>query len=70
MEGAYQKTLSQGHELFGQLKGRRPVGLKTGDVMITNIVQALNNPRTAMSLIDLVGSNGESWGLSEHAINV
>lgn len=70
VEGAYQKTLSQGHELFGQLKGRRPVGLKTGDAMITNIVQALNNPRTAMSLIDLVGNNGVSWGLSEHAINV
>lgn len=70
VEGAYQKTLSQGHELFQQLSGRRPAGLKTGDAMITNIMQALNNPKTAMSLIDLVGSNGVAWGLSEHAINV
>ena len=70
MEGAYKKTLSQGHELFGQLSGHRPAGLKTGDAMITNIVQALGNPRTAMSLIDLVGNNGVPWGLSEHAINV
>ncbi len=70
VEGAYQKTLSQGQELFQQLSGRRPAGLKTGDAMITNIMQALNNPKTAMSLIDLVGSNGVAWGLSEHAINV
>ena len=70
VEGAYQKTLSQGQELFQQLSGRRPAGLKTGDAMITNIMQSLNNPKTAMSLIDLVGSNGVAWGLSEHAINV
>jgi HD-GYP domain-containing protein (c-di-GMP phosphodiesterase class II) len=70
VEGAYQKTLSQGHELFGQLSGRRPAGLKTGDAMILNIVQTLNNPKSAMSLIDVVGSNGVAWGLSEHAINV
>ncbi|MDH5429589.1 MAG: DUF3391 domain-containing protein [Nitrospirota bacterium] len=70
VEGAYQKTLSQGQELFQQLSGKRPAGLKTGDAMITNIMQALNNPKTAMSLIDLVGSNGVAWGLSEHAINV
>ncbi|MEX0828728.1 MAG: HD domain-containing phosphohydrolase [Nitrospirales bacterium] len=70
VEGAYQKALSQGQELFQQLSGRRPAGLKTGDAMISNIMQALNNPKTAMSLIDLVGSNGVAWGLSEHAINV
>jgi len=70
VEGAYQKTLSQGQELFQQLGGRRPAGLKTGDAMIMNIMQVLNNPKTAMSLIDLVGSNGVAWGLSEHAINV
>ena len=70
VEGVYQKTLSQGRELFGQLSGRRPAGLKTGDAMITNIVQTLNNPKSAMSLIDVVGSNGVAWGLSEHAINV
>ena len=70
VEGAYHKTLSQGRELFAQLSGRRPAGLKTGDAMISNIIQALNNPKTAMSLIDLVGSNGVAWGLSEHAINV
>lgn len=70
VEGAYQKTLSQGQELFQQLSGRRPAGLKTGDAMITNMMQALNNPKTAMSLIDLVGSNGVAWGLSEHAMNV
>ncbi len=70
VEGAFQKTLTQGQELFQQLSGRRPAGLKTGDAIITNIMQALNNPKTAMSLIDLVGSNGMAWGLSEHAINV
>lgn len=70
VEGAYQKTLAQGQELFRQLSGRRPAGLKTGDAMITNMMQALNNPKTAMSLIDLVGSNGVAWGLSEHAMNV
>ncbi len=52
------------------VEGRRPAGLKTGDAMITNMMQALNNPKTAMSLIDLVGSNGVAWGLSEHAMNV
>ena len=57
-------------ELFQQLSGRRPAGLKTGDAMITNMMQALNNQKTAMSLIDLVGSNGVAWGLSEHAMNV
>ncbi len=70
VEGAYKKTLSQGQELFQQLSGRRPAGLKTGDAMITDMMQSLNNPKTAMSLIDLVGSNGVTWGLSEHAMNV
>ncbi len=70
VEGAYKKNLSQGQELFQQLSGRRPAGLKTGDAMITGMMQSLNNPKTAMSLIDLVGSNGVTWGLSEHAMNV
>ncbi len=70
VEGTYKKTLSQGQELFQQLSGRRPAGLKTGDAMITDMMQSLNNPKTAMSLIDLVGSNGVTWGLSEHAMNV
>lgn len=70
VEAGYQSSLSQGRELFGQLSGRRPAGLKTGDSMITNIMHTLNNPQSAMSLIDLVGSNGVAWGLSEHAINV
>jgi hypothetical protein len=30
----------------------------------------MHNPKTAMSLIDVVGSNGIRWGLSEHALNV
>lgn len=70
MEGAYQKTLGQGNDLFRQLSDRRPAGLKTADAMVTSIVTALNNPRTAMSLIDVVGSNGVAWSLSEHALNV
>ena len=48
VEGAYHKTLSQGRELFAQLSGRRPAGLKTGDAMISNIIQALNNPKTTL----------------------
>lgn len=70
VEGAYQKTLGQGHELFRQLSDRRPKGLKTADAMVTSIVTAIQNPKTAMSLIDVVGGNGVAWGLSEHALNV
>ncbi|MEO8327195.1 MAG: DUF3391 domain-containing protein, partial [Nitrospirota bacterium] len=70
VEGAYQKTLGQGNELFRQLSDRRPSGLKTADAMITSIVTAIQHPKTAMSLIDVVGSNGATWGLSEHALNV
>ncbi|MEO8327461.1 MAG: DUF3391 domain-containing protein, partial [Nitrospirota bacterium] len=67
VEGAYQKTLGQGNELFRQLSDRRPSGRKTADAMITSIVTAIQHPQTAMSLIDVVGSNGATWGLSEHA---
>ena len=70
VERNYQKTLYQGHELFRQLTGRRPAGLKTGDAMIVNILQDANNPKTVMSLIDQTGNNGVAWGLSEHAVNV
>ena len=70
VEGAYQKTLGQGHELFRQLSNRRPTGLKTADAMITSLITAMHNPKTAMSLIDVVGGNGVGWGLSEHALNV
>ncbi len=70
VEGAYQKTLAQGNELFRQVSGRRPAGLKTADDMISHIVQMLNNPKATMSLLDMVGSNGLAWGLSEHALNV
>ncbi len=70
VEGNYQKTLFQGHELFRQLTGRRPAGLKTGDAVITNILQEMNNPNAMMALIDQVGNSGVAWGLSEHAINV
>ncbi len=70
VEGAYQKTLGQGNELVRQLSDRRPSGRKTADAMITSIVTAIQNPQTAMSLIDVVGSNGATWGLSEHALNV
>ena len=70
VEGAYQKTLQQGQELFRQLSDRRPNGLKIADAMITSIMTAMQNPKTAMSLIDVVGSNGVGWGLSEHALNV
>jgi HD-GYP domain-containing protein (c-di-GMP phosphodiesterase class II) len=70
VEGAYHKTLGQGQELFRQLSDRRPNGLKIADAMITNIVTAMQNPKTAMSLIDVIGGNGVGWGLSEHALNV
>ncbi len=70
VEGVYQKTLMRGHDLFRQLTGRRPIGLKTGDAMITNILETVNNSQTIMSLIDQVGNNGVAWGLSEHAVNV
>lgn len=70
VEGAYQKTLGQGHELFRQLSDRRPTGLKTADAMVANLISAVQSPKTAMSLIDIVGSNGVGWGLSEHALNV
>jgi len=70
VEGAYHKTLGQGHELFRQLSDRRPTGLKTADAMVTSIVTAMKNPKTTMLLIDVVGGNGIGWGLSEHALNV
>ncbi|MDR4462334.1 MAG: DUF3391 domain-containing protein [Nitrospirales bacterium] len=70
IEGAYHKTLGQGNELFRQLSDRRLSGRKTADAMITSIVTAIQHPKTAMSLIDVVGSNGATWGLSEHALNV
>jgi HD-GYP domain-containing protein (c-di-GMP phosphodiesterase class II) len=70
VEGAYQKTLGQGHKLFRHLSNRQPTGLKIADAMVSSIVTAMQNPKTAMSLIDVVGSNGVAWGLSEHALNV
>lgn len=70
VEGAYQKILVQGRELFKQTSGRRTSGLKTADTIVNGILNAVQHPRTAMSLIDLVGSNGMAWGLSEHALNV
>jgi len=38
--------------------------------VVTSIVTAMQNPKTAMSLIDVIGSNGVAWSLSEHALNV
>ena len=70
VEGAYQKILGQGNEVFKQLSGRRPSGLKSADLMVSSILQAIQHPKTAMSMIDIVGSNGVAWGLSEHALNV
>ena len=70
VEGAYQKILGKGTEVFKQLNGRRPAGLKSADLMVSSILQAIQHPKTAMSLIDIVGSNGVAWGLSEHALNV
>ena len=70
VERAYQTTLGQGTELFRQLSDRRPAGLKTADAMVTSMVTAMQNPKTAMSLIDVIGSNGVAWSLSEHALNV
>ncbi|MGE0474153.1 MAG: HD-GYP domain-containing protein [Nitrospirales bacterium] len=70
VEGAYQKFLGQGNEVFKQLNGRRSSGLKSADLIVSGIFQAIQNPKTAMSMIDIMGSNGVAWGLSEHALNV
>jgi len=70
VEGVYLKTLGQGNELFRQLSDRRPTGLKTADTMVASLVTAMHNPKTTMSLLDVIGSNGVGWGLSEHSLNV
>lgn len=70
VEGAYQKILGQSNDLFRQINGKRPSGLKVADAMVSSILNASQNPKTTMSLIDIVGSNGVGWGLSEHALNV
>ena len=70
MEGAYQKILGQSNDLFRQINGKRPSGLKVADSMVNSILNASQNQKTTMSLIDVVGSNGVGWGLSEHALNV
>ncbi len=70
VEGAYQKFLGQGNEVFKQLSGRRSSGLKTADLIVTSIFQAIQNSKTAMSMIDIMSGNGVAWGLSEHALNV
>ncbi len=70
VEGAYQKILGQSNDLFRQINGKRSSGFKVADAMVSSILNASQNPKTTMSLIDVVGSNGVGWGLSEHALNV
>ncbi|MCA9464875.1 MAG: hypothetical protein KC643_05460, partial [Nitrospira sp.] len=50
VEGAYQKILGQGNEVFKQLSGRRSSGLKSADLMVSSILQAIQHPKTAMSM--------------------
>ncbi len=70
VERAYQNTLYQGHELFRQLTGRRPAGLKTSDAIITNILQNVDHPQSYLSRMGQSGSEESAWGLTEHAVNV
>ena len=70
VEGSYIKVLGQSTELFQQLGVRNKQGLKTADRIVGNLQTILQNPQTAMTLVDVMGGNGMIWGLSEHALNV
>ncbi len=70
VEGSYQKVLGQNNEFLDKVNKGRAKGLEAAEVIIEGIQQTLQNPQSAMSLIDVMGSNGVMWGLSEHALNV
>ena len=70
VEGSYQKVLGQNEEFFSQVHKGKAKGLKVAEDIVAGIQQTLANPQSAMSLIDVMGSNGVMWGLSEHALNV
>ncbi|MGB0911319.1 MAG: HD-GYP domain-containing protein [Nitrospirales bacterium] len=70
IEGSYQKVLGQNNEFLDQVHKGRAKGLKVAEDIVGGIRQTIQNPQSAMSLIDVMGSNGVMWGLSEHALNV
>ena len=70
VEGSYQKVLGQSSEIFNTVKKGQAKGLKMAEQIVSGIQGVLQHPQSAMSLIDVMGSNGTMWGLSEHALNV
>ncbi|MCA9471856.1 MAG: DUF3391 domain-containing protein [Nitrospirales bacterium] len=70
VESSYQKVLGKNEEFFHQVNKGKAKGLKVAEDIVAGIQQTLENPQAAMSLIDVMGSNGVMWGLSEHALNV
>ena len=70
VEGSYHKVLGQSSELFRQIGGGKKNGVQTAEMIVANLQNVLQNPHTAMTLVDVVGGNGVTWGLSEHALNV
>ena len=69
VEGSYQKILGQNNEFFDQVNKGKAKGLKVAEDIVSGFQQTLQNPQSAMSMIDVMGSNGIMWGLSEHALN-
>ena len=70
VEGSYQKVLGQSSEIFNKVNKGQAKGLKIAEQIVSGIQGVLQHPQSAMSLIDVMGSNGTMWGLSEHALNV
>ena len=70
VEGSYHKVLGQSSELFRQIGGGKKNGVQTAEMIVANLQNVLQNPHTSMTLVDVVGGNGVTWGLSEHALNV
>ena len=70
VEGSYQKVLGRNNEFFNQVHKGKAKGVNVAEDIVSGIQKTLENPQSAMSLIDVMGSNGVMWGLSEHALNV
>ena len=70
VEGSYQKVLGKNNEFLTQVDKGKAKGLNVAEEIVAGIQKTLENPNSAMSLIDVMGSNGIMWGLSEHALNV
>ena len=70
VEGSYLKVLGQSGELFRQIGSGKKKGVQTAEMIVTTLQHILQNPHTSMTFVDVVGGNGVTWGLSEHALNV